>query len=46
MGMWCVYAGCPQAAGGVPAARPGVHGVVRGYGLERSLPTEEERGGG
>ena len=40
-----VQAGCSQAAGGVPAARPGVHGVVRG-GLGRSLPTKEERGGG
>ena len=45
-GMWCVHAGDSQAAGGVPAARPGVHGVVRGDGLRRSSPTEEKRGGG
>lgn len=40
-----VRAGCPQAAGGVSAARPGVHSVVGG-GPRRSLPTNEERDGG
>ena len=40
-----VRAGRPQAARGVPAARPGVHGVVGG-GPRRSLPTEEKRDGG
>ena len=40
-----VHAGCSQAAGGVPAARPGVHGVVGG-GPGRSLPTKEKRDGG
>ena len=40
-----VRAGRPQAAGGVPAARPGVHSVVRD-GLRGSLPTKEKRDGG
>ncbi len=40
-----VRAGCPQTAGGVSAARPGVHSVVRG-GPRRSFPTAEERDGG
>ena len=40
-----VHAGRPQAAGGVPAARPGVHSVVGGD-LGRSLPTKEKRDGG
>jgi len=45
VGVRIVHAGRPQAAGGVPAARPGVHSVVGG-GLGRSLPTNEERNGG
>ena len=40
-----VRAGDPQAAGGVPAARPGVHSVVRG-GPRRSFPIKEKRDGG
>ena len=40
-----VCAGRPQAAGGVPAPRPGVHGVV-GVGPRRSLPTKEKGDGG
>jgi hypothetical protein len=40
-----VRAGRPQAARGVPAARPGVHGVV-GVGPGRSFPAKEERDGG
>ena len=40
-----VRAGRPQAAGGVPASRPGVHSVV-GVGSRRSFSTKEERNGG
>ena len=40
-----VRAGGPQAAGSVPAARPGMHSVV-GVGPRWSFPTKEERDGG
>ena len=42
MGVRIVRAGRPQAADGLPAARPGVHSVVGG-GPRRSFPTKEKR---